>query len=471
MGGTKNRTTGRGSRPRLVVIGLDCVTPQFLFGPWLAEMPNVRRLMESGMHGLLVSTIPPITVPAWMCMMTSKDPGTLGIYGFRNRASYGYGDLFTVNASYVNEKTVWNHLSRNRLRSIVMGVPLTYPPKPLSGVMVAGFLTPNKEAEYTYPPELKHRLDEMAGGEYIIDVKDFRNERKQETLDQIYRMSRARFTAFRRLLQEEEWDFAAMVEMGPDRLHHAFWRYCDPTHRLYEPGNPFENVIRDYYLYMDEEIGRTLSVLPPGTSVIVVSDHGAKGMRGGVCINEFLIQEGLLAVKAYPAVRKRLEPDMIDWDHTKVWGDGGYYGRVFLNIEGREPNGQIPAAEVESFKRELKAKLEALGDENGNPIGTRVFFPEEVFRECRGFPPDMIVYLGDLDWRSAGSIGNRSLHIFENDTGPDDANHAREGVFVWHGRGGDVSGYLGEVSIYDLAPSILDFFGVEVPSDMIGKVI
>lgn len=456
---------------RLAVIGLDCVTPQLLFGPWLDEMPNIRRLMQDGLHGRMHSTVPPITVPAWMAMMTSQDPGMMGVYGFRNRKTHVYEDTFTVNSTYVNAKTVWNVLSRNRLRSIVMGVPLTYPPKPLNGMLVSCFLTPDKSATFTYPPELKDSLDTMAGGEYIIDVKDFRNERKQETLDQIKLMTERRFQAYRSLVTREDWDFAMMVEMGPDRLHHAFWRYFDPEHRLYEAGNPFEDVVHQYYLSVDREIGRTLEVLPDDASVLVISDHGAKRMHGAVCINEFLIREGYLTLKSYPSKPTRLKPDMVDWSKTTVWGDGGYYARIFLNIEGREPQGTIPAGDVERFKRELKAKIEGLGDENGNPIGTRVYYPEDVYRECRGVPPDMIVYLGNLDWRSAGTVGNNALHIFENDTGPDDANHAQEGIFVWHNRGRKPAQPLESLSIYDVAPSILDYFSIQAPPEMIGHVI
>ena len=178
----------------------------------------------------------------------------------------------------------------------------------------------------------------------------------------------------------------------------------------------------------------------------------------------------LLSVKEYPDEPQRLTTENIDWDRTKVWGDGGYYARIFLNVEGREPNGQIRAGELDQFKRDLKARLEALPDENGKNIGTRVYFPEDIYTQCKGTPPDMIVYLGDLNWRSAGTIGNRAIHIFENDTGPDDANHAQEGVFVWANRGRPPAS-VEKVSIYDIAPSILDFYGIEVPEDMIGSVI
>jgi predicted AlkP superfamily phosphohydrolase/phosphomutase len=205
--------------------------------------------------------------------------------------------------------------------------------------------------------------------------------------------------------------------------------------------------------------------------VIVVSDHGAKKMDGGICINEFFIKQGWLKLKEYPSEPTKLRTSMIDWDHTRVWGEGGYYARVFFNIEGREPNGQIPAAEVESFRAEVKASLEALGDENGRDIGTRVYLPGEVYRETQGTPPDLIVYLGNLDWRSAGTVGGGEIHIFENDTGPDDANHAQEGVFIWSGRNKAPSGPTDKISIYDIAPSILDHFAIDVPETMIGKVI
>jgi predicted AlkP superfamily phosphohydrolase/phosphomutase len=426
--------------------------------------------MADGFSARLVSTIPPITVPAWMSMMTSHDPGMLGIYGFRNRASRAYDDTFTVNSGHVQARTVWNILSRHRLRSLVVGVPLTYPPKPLNGVMVSCFLTPDTNAEFTYPPALRSRLHELAGGEYMVDVKDFRNERKRETLGQIEEMTRRRFRAFRGLLAGEEWDFAMMVEMGPDRLHHAFWRYFDPGHRLYVRGNEFEDVVHRYYLDLDAEIGRTVDALPPETSVIVVSDHGAKRMVGAVCINEFLIREGYLALTAYPSTPTRLKPDMVDWDRTAAWGDGGYYARVFLNVRGRESRGIVAPEDRERVRGELREKLESLGDEDGRPIGTRVFYPEEVYRECRGVPPDLIVYLGDLDWRSAATVGNGRVHVFENDTGPDDANHAQEGVFVWQGRGRTPAA-LERVSIYDVAPSILDFFSIPPPPEMIGRVL
>ena len=78
---------------KVVVIGLDCATPQLLFDRYRGQLPNLERLMARGTWGRLRSCDPPITVPAWSVMMSSKDPGTLGIYGFRNRCDYSYDKM------------------------------------------------------------------------------------------------------------------------------------------------------------------------------------------------------------------------------------------------------------------------------------------------------------------------------------------------------------------------------------------
>jgi predicted AlkP superfamily phosphohydrolase/phosphomutase len=454
---------------KLLILGLDCATPQLVFDQWANELPNLTGLANRGFRADLESTVPPITVPAWTAMMTSQDPGMLGFYGFRNRKSYGYEDLYFANAKYVKAKTVWNHLSRHRMKSMIFGLPQTFPPKPLNGMMVASFLTPSKDVQYTYPDDIKNELDRAAGGNYIIDVEDFRTDNKDDLLKQIYEMTASRFKAFRHFYKKERPDFAIMVEMGIDRIHHAFWRFFDKTHRLYEPGNPYENVILDYYREVDREVGETLELVDEDTAVLVVSDHGAKTMIGAICINEWLQREGYLTLKEEPTEQTRLKTNMIDWEKTRAWGEGGYYSRMFFNVEGREPQGVVPQSEYESFRSEMIEKLEAIVDEEGNNIGTRAFRPEDIYRECKRIPPDLVVYLGNLDWRSAGSVGVGSVYMYENDTGPDDANHAQNGILI------STVGPAGEpkeqYSIYDIAPTILTYFGIPVPGEMIGTSI
>jgi len=165
----------------------------------------------------------------------------------------------------------------------------------------------------------------------------------------------------------------------------------------------------------------------------------------------------------------KLKMDNIDWARTRVWSEGGYYARMFFNVKDREPKGIIPKSEYEKFRDEVKSALEAITDENGKNIRTRVFKPEEIYKEVKNIPPDLIVHFGDLDWRSAGSIGTGTIYLYENDTGPDDANHAQEGIFIWDIAPGRLKAQTDSISIYDIAPSILQYLGIDPPEDMIGK--
>jgi len=454
---------------KMVVIGLDCAEPSLVFDQFADLMPNMKKLTSNGVFGKMRSTDPPITVPAWTAMMTSKDPGQLGFYGFRNRADYGYKDLYFANNDFVKEKRIWNYLSRKRLSSFILGVPQTYPPKPLRGTLVASFLTPNKEVQWTYPAEAAPQIDAMAGGDYIIDVKDFRTENKDWLLEQIYKMTERRFKVFRQAIKDGEHDFYMMVEMGLDRIHHAFWRYHDKQHRLYEAGHKYEFAIRDYYKYLDARIGELLEVIDDETAVMVVSDHGAQTMHGAICVNEWLMQKGLLALKEPPAEPTRLKMDMVDWSKTKVWGEGGYYSRIFFNVKGREPEGIIEPDDYDAFRDEMQKELEAITDEKGVNIGTVVLRPEEAYREVKNIAPDLIVYFGNLYWRSAAQIGGGEVHIFENDTGPDDANHAYNGIVTLTLPGDAKAQQKEQYSIFDVAPTVLSYFGLDVPTDMIGK--
>src|SRR5512137_33380 len=118
---------------KVLVIGLDCAAPKLVFDDWLNELPNTKRLVKEGAWGRLFSTIPPITCPAWMCMMTSKNPGKLGIFGFRNRSNYAYKEIWIANSTVIKEPTLWDIISREGYSVGMIGVPQTYPPRPVNG--------------------------------------------------------------------------------------------------------------------------------------------------------------------------------------------------------------------------------------------------------------------------------------------------------------------------------------------------
>ncbi|HEU5229437.1 MAG TPA: alkaline phosphatase family protein [Ktedonobacteraceae bacterium] len=461
-------------RKKVLVIGLDCVAPELVFDQWRDELPHFKRLMDGGVWGKLESCIPAITVPAWSSMMSSRDPGVLGFYGFRNRGDYSYEKQTLANATAVKVDRVWDILSHAGKKVITIGVPQTYPPRPVNGTQVGCFLSPsttNPERPYTYPASAMQEIESIVG-EYLVDVPNFRTNDKDFLLRQIYTMTEKRFKLVKRWIAEKDWDFFMFVEMGTDRIHHGLWKYHDPTHPKHEAHPVYSKSIHDYYLYLDTEIGQLLELVDDNTTVFIVSDHGAKKMDGGICVNEWLMREGYLTLKQVPEQLTSINACGIDWSRTKVWGDGGYYARIFLNVEGREPQGIVKADEVEALRDELKAKFEAIADPQGVSIGTRVFKPQAIYQQCNGVPPDLIVYFGDLLWRSVGTVGYNSIYTFENDTGPDDCNHAQYGMVIKqdpaiHGVPGGRE--LCGLQLMDMAPTILQQLDVPIPPDMQGK--
>jgi predicted AlkP superfamily phosphohydrolase/phosphomutase len=452
---------------RVMIIGLDCAEPSLVLGRYRDQLPTLSALADAGAYGRLESVVPPITVPAWSCMMSSRTPGDLGIYGFRNRADHSYDGLFIANGAAVKEPRLWDIIGRRGKRSIVLGVPGTFPVKPLNGVMVSCFLTPSTESQYTFPPALRNEVEDVVG-EYLFDCTEFRTEDKDDLLRQIYEMTDKRFKLADHLLSTKPWDLFAMVEMGTDRIHHGFWKDMDPQHRKHVPGGRYEQAILDYHVHVDGLLANLLRHADDETAVLVVSDHGAKRMEGGVRINEWLRQEGLLALQREPEGRSSTRDCGIDWSRTKVWAEGGYYSRVFLNVEGREPDGTIPAADYERFRDELIERIGAIPDDRGQPMATKVFRPEDVYPEIKGIAPDLIVHFGDLYWRAVGTVGgDEGLYTFDNDTGPDDANHAQHGMFILRAPGIE-PGQREGMHLLDVAPTVLELLGQPVPPAMRG---
>jgi len=426
-------------KTRCFVLGLDCLGPEVISPQSLAELPNLRRLVEEGLSGPLESTLPPITVPAWSSMMTGRDPGELGVYGFKNRRSYDYGDLLFATSGMVRFPRVWDFVGQAGGQSIVIGVPQTSPPPAIQGVLISGFEAEGADladgAAFARPPEIAAEIREVVG-DYVFDVDDFRNVPRETVIAKAWRMTEQRYRLMEHLLATRPWDFAMLCEIAPDRLHHCFWSDHDPAHRRHDPASPHRDVIRDYYRYVDGWIGRLRERLPADTIFLVVSDHGARAMEGGVCVNEVLRQAGWLTLKEEPAEPMPLRPQQVDWSRTRAWGEGGYYARIFLNLAGREPQGTIPLERKDEARRELTGLLGTIALPDGPTLTNRVVWPEHAYRAVRGLAPDLIVLFADLAWRSLGTIGHGRLWLQGNDTGVDEANHAQDGLYVLHAPGG-----------------------------------
>jgi predicted AlkP superfamily phosphohydrolase/phosphomutase len=194
-------------------------------------------------------------------------------------------------------------------------------------------------------------------------------------------------------------------------------------------------------------------------------------MVGGCMFNQWLINEGCLVFKQPPKPKQKFDYKDVDWEKTSAWGDGGYYGRCFINVKGREPGGTVEPSKYEAFRDELARKIEAIKDDEGAAMGNKCYKPEKIYKKVNGVAPDLVVIFGDLRWRSVGLVGADSIYTFENDTGPDDANHAQQGMYILTHPSLPARGRVNGPTLYDVAPTILTQLKQPVPPDMRGRPI
>lgn len=457
-------------RARALVLGLDSMPPGLLFDRFLPLMPNMKRLLDRSVYGTLRSCDPPITVPAWAVMFTGMDPGTLGIYGFRHRKPGTYWDNYSPTPQMLPHPPAWELLSRLGKRVAVVGMPPGYPPPRVNGVYISDFLTPDHAKDFVQPPELAEEILGVAGG-YEFDVT-FRAADRERIGEELIAMTQKRWAVARHLWKKERWDLFALHEIGPDRIHHTFWKYFDLGHPRSEPNPAYLALVERYYRMLDDELGQFLALVGDDVTVFVVSDHGSQMMDGCFCINEWLIQKGYLVLRGpMPPKSTPIEKAAVDWSRTRAWGAGGYYARIFFNVKGREPQGIVAAEEIPALTARIAGELAAEKLPNGAPLAPDVRAPAAIYREVRGDAPDLMVYFAQLKWRSAGTIGHRTLYLNENDTGPDDSVHSFDGVYAMAEPGRKDRGPRPERSIIDIGPTILTRMGVDPPSKMQGKAI
>ncbi|MBN2342615.1 MAG: alkaline phosphatase family protein [Deltaproteobacteria bacterium] len=447
--------------PKVIIVGLDSVPPALAFQYYKDVMPNFSALCDEGSFGPLRSTDPPITIPAWVSMTTGKNPGQLGMYGFQRHIGPGKARLICTDD--IQFPRIWDLAAASKQRSVVVSVPLTYPAKPSPLItMTTGFLTPSTETRWATRPSLARQLHEQFG-EYIIDVSDFRSTDIKRIYRDCVQFTQQHFAIFRHLIRSTAPQFAMMVDLGPDRLHHAALRYILPTHPKFEPSD----IGRRYYQLLDNEIGRTLELAGGDTLVMVVSDHGVRPLEGCVCINELLINQGYLVLdEPYPTTPTPIEKLRIDWSRTVATAKGGYVGRVFIHTN---TNSSLHAQNTQrrNLLHSIRRCIETLPSPTESPLHHKIFHVDELYPEATGTPPDLTIYFDNLRLRAAGTIGHRALFIPTNDNGPDDANHDYHGILAANQPLDNSTEYL----IYDVFQTALHALGLPMPTQTNGRAL
>lgn len=459
--------------PKVFVFGIDGAPPELIFDKWLEELPTIKNLMKKGIYAKLNSTIPPSTITAWSSMLSGKDPSELGIFSFTYKDKDGQTKI--VDSSKVKGERIWDILTKENKKSIVLYVPLTYPVKPIKGVMVSDFLSLGLDGKSTYPLEIQERIKKMENPDIFFDVAvglaRYKAIDTQELLDKTYQMTRMQLALAKELLIKEEWDFFISVMIGTDRLQHMLWRHFDESHRRYIKDSPYRDALKKYYIYLDGQLAEIIKLLPSDTTIIVVSDHGFIKQEGKISINNWLIEKGYLALKEEikEEIKKNTKTvfkfEFVDWEKSKAYGAGAYNGRIFLNKERL-------GKEYDSFREKLIKELKRIPDDGGKILETKVYRKEDIYKkfdspEC----PDLTVYFDDLRWASDPNLNPEGIYCWESAVGADSAGHSRQGIIVMEGEKVKKKRDIGEIDIRQVFTTILKLMKIEKPKEIDAEAI
>ncbi len=303
----------------MVVIGLDGVPHSFVEKMIeMGEFPNFQALLHEGSLARMGSTIPCVSSVAWSSYMTGRNPGKHNIYGFVDRDPKSL-EIYIPTSKNMGCQTLWEVLGDQGKRVLVINVPLTYPPRPVNGILIGCFLCMNID-KVAYPKEISKTLKEMG---YRIDV-DAQKAREAEAsfLKDVHETLKKRVEIGLHFYEKEHWDFFQLHIMETDRMNHFFWDGWE------NEKSGHREAFLQFYREVDTALGEILKRIDPDSDLILLSDHGFCSIEKEVNLNYWLKEKGWLRFQGERAKDlKEIDPKSKAYSLLP--------GRIYMDPEGK----------------------------------------------------------------------------------------------------------------------------------------
>jgi predicted AlkP superfamily phosphohydrolase/phosphomutase len=466
---------------RVLLIGWDGADWRIL-DPMLEAglLPNLAGLIDRGARAVLNSVVPTHSWSAWPSFLTGVDPADHGVYDILESRE-GTRRQFPVSFRSIRERTFLADLTAAGVETVMVNVPLTFPPPKITGKLIAGGVLP-KGRGFTYPEELPDQLS-RAGAPFPINGMSWTTYRHRPGpfLEEVAQLTAARQKATEHLLDTTDWQVACAVFVATDRVQHCLAKYVSNDHPDHPTlsKEPLAERVRDVYRLLDDGLGRLLDRTRAEDLVLFMSDHGFHSCTRAVHMDRLLAHLGLLDFSASNALfgpmqwgpmrslaRKVYDrlglhgkvslPQPVNWSKTRAYTSVRTTGEgVSVNLAGREPEGTVDPGDFERARDEVAEKLESFVDPaTGKHPVIRVQRREEVFKgRFADEAPDLL-----LDPDPLYSLTHARAAVQPADWLSGD--HRLEGVLVAAGPSVRQSEFDGQAfRLVDLAPTILAAVG------------
>lgn len=379
----------------MIIIGIDGVPYGLLKD--LSDrdvMPHFKELRKNGVFTQMESSIPEISSVSWSSIITGKNPGEHGIYGFTDLVPHTYTISFP-NFRNLKANAFWQ--KEGDKTHVIINVPSTYPVQKINGFWVSGFVSLDLE-KAVYPPSYIEKLKEM---NYQVDV-DSRKAHKSKRLflEDLFKVHKKRIELYRYLWNKINWDTFMLVFTGSDRLEHFLWdAYEDNNHE-------YRHKFLEYFQKVDEIIGEIATSMGESDSLIMLSDHGMEKIKTNVNLNTYLADNDFLKWGDHPEKRYRnIE------NGTKAFALDP--ARIYINKENKYPKGSVKTTEEEKVIDDLIDLFSRL-ERNGEKVIKKIYRKNDIYHgEYVVNAPDLVL-LPNSGYSLRGSMGKRDL--FENDS-------------------------------------------------------